>query len=160
MMLMSESRFRLNVAKELLEDALKAANAGAQTLAALGLVLVVENAVFSVISCLRPPSIIVDPVVELMSVIEDLGDKLAEEVSLLVELIEISQYIVYTYRNLLIYGDPTSGKLPSELLQMEDLSDLKSKARRAIEISEAIVAKLSATLEKQKEEEMHSTNTC
>lgn len=139
---LSEPEFRLRVAREFLEVALRMSDRGVLALAALGLVLAVENAVLSVISCFKPPSKVGDLVMELRSVVEDLGGELAGEAPLLGELVEVAQYVMYTYRDLLTYGDPASGRTPSELLQPVDFEDLASKAARIVEVSEALIAKL------------------
>ncbi|MEM0065450.1 MAG: hypothetical protein QXH88_00775 [Sulfolobales archaeon] len=136
---MSESRFYLRVAEDFLTQARKALNLGITSLSALSLVLAVKNSALSIISCFKPPLVMEDVVIELkflneehLSAFENLRQRLEE-------FTEISQYIIYTYLNVLMHGDFATGKTPSEVLSLEELSDLVEISEKAVRIAEWLI---------------------
>lgn len=136
---MDEPRFHLRVAEDFLIQARKALNAGITSLSALSLVLAVENAVLSFISCFEPPLTTEDIVVELKFLIEEHLSIFKDFKNYIEEFVETSQFIIYTYRDLLIHGDPTTNRVPSEVLSLEELLDLVDRAERIADIAEKLV---------------------
>lgn len=137
----SEPQFYLRVAKDFLKQAEKALTSEIFSLAALGLVLAVENSILSVTSCFKSPSTIVDPVMELKFVVEERSEVFEDAASSLNKLIEISQYVTYTYKDMLMRGNYVDGRAPSEILSLEELRELKASVEKAIDIASSLVEK-------------------
>ncbi|MCC6047586.1 MAG: hypothetical protein LM571_05345 [Desulfurococcaceae archaeon] len=139
---MGESAVRLRVADELLEESSRAISLGLPVLASIGSVLAVENSVDAVVSCFRTPSSIRDRVLDLRSVLEEFPDRVKHLEDRLGRLVELSQYVLYTYSELVRYGDPVAGRTPSELLGLEDVEELVRIAREVVGIARYVVEEL------------------
>ncbi|MCS7099952.1 MAG: hypothetical protein RMH84_02980 [Sulfolobales archaeon] len=137
----SEPQFYLRVARDFLNQAERALTSEIFSLAALGLVLAVENSILSVISCFKSPSTIGDPVLELKFVVGERSEVFEDAISSLDKLIEVSQYVTYTYRDMLMRGNYADGKTPSEILSLEELRELRASVEKAIDIASSLVEK-------------------
>lgn len=137
---MGEAQFYIKVAQDFIAQARRAVGAGADLLGAIGLVLAVENSVLSLISCFRPPTFALDAIVELKFLVEERSGALGGPRTHLEEFIELSQHVIYTYRDLLMRGDPATGRTPSEILSPEDLGRLSESAERAVRLAERLSA--------------------
>lgn len=137
----SEPQFYLRVARDFLNQAGRALASETLSLAALGLVLAVENSILSVISCFKSPSTIGDPVLELKFVVEERSEVLEDATSSLNKLIEVSQYVIYTYRDVLMRGNYVDGKTPSEILSLEELRELRASVEKAVDMASSLVEK-------------------
>jgi len=139
---MGESAVRLRVASELLEEASKALSTGLPVLASIGSVVAVENSVDAVVSCFRAPSAIRDRVLDLRSVLEEFSDRVRHLEEYLGRLVELSQYVLYTYGDLVRYGDPAAGRTPSDLLRSEEVEELIRIAREVAVVARRVVEEL------------------
>ncbi|MCC6014333.1 MAG: hypothetical protein LM564_01345 [Desulfurococcaceae archaeon] len=139
---MGESAVRLRVAGELLEESSRALSLGLPVLASIGSVLAVENSIDAVVSCFRTPSSIRDRVLDLTSVLGEFPDRVKHLEDRLSRLVELSQYVLYTYGELVRYGDPAAGRTPSELLGLEEVEELVRVAGEVVGIARYVVEEL------------------
>ncbi len=140
---MGESLVRLKVADEMLGESSRALSAGLLVLASVGSVVAVENSIDAVVSCFRTPSAIRDRVLDLRSVLEEFADRVKHLEDYLSRLVELSQYILYTYGDLVRYGDSVAGRTPSELLRFEEVEELIRVAKEVAGIARHVVEELS-----------------
>lgn len=137
---MREPEFYLLVAKDLLNSARRALGAGVLPLAALGLVFSLENCLLSLISYFKPPTEVTDPVMELNLLSEQLSERLKSSGLSLEELVEFSQHVLGTYKELLTRGSREGWKLPSEVVTEEEVSELLKSVERVANAVEVLVA--------------------
>ncbi len=140
---MSSPRFHLQVAKDFLESSRRAIKAELLSLAAVGLILAAENSVYSVISCFKPPSKIEDPIVELKLLVDEGGEDVSYVSTLLKDFIEISQYVLYTYRELVMRGDVIEERTPSQVVTKDEVLEVLNKVEEVVEVAEKILEKCS-----------------
>lgn len=140
---MSNPRFYLRVAKDLLEAARKAIEVDLHLLAAISLVLSTENSVYSVISCFKPPSKIEDPIIELNLLIEEYRESMTHVNALLKDFIEISQYVIYTYKELVMRGDIVEEIVPSQAVTRDEVLEILSKVEKVVRVAEEILERCS-----------------
>ncbi|MCX8184504.1 MAG: hypothetical protein RMI56_06490 [Sulfolobales archaeon] len=136
---MSESHFYIKVARDFLDQAESVLTSKTLSLAALSLVLAVENSILSVISCFKLPSAVGDPVMELKFIAEEHSAVFGNLAASLDKFIEISQYVEYTYRDILMHGDYANNRVPSEILSIEEFYELKTDVEKTIEIASALI---------------------
>jgi len=143
-----EYEYRLRLAKEYLEEALKALNGGALVATAYEAQLSIENSAKAVIGFFKPPTWIHNPAPELRQIIEQHKEQL-KKVESLVEKLNMLATIAdeaAPRHALTSYGDIMRMMTPREVYKPEEVEELVKKAQRALKIAEEAIESLKRAL--------------
>ncbi|MEM4752585.1 MAG: HEPN domain-containing protein [Sulfolobales archaeon] len=139
-----EYEYRLRLAKEHLEEALKALNGGALVAAAYEAQLSIENSAKAVIGFFKPPTWVHNPAPELRQIIEQRKEQFRELESLTEKLNTLATIAdeAAPHHALTSYGDIMRMMTPREVYKPKEVEELVKKAKEALKIAEEAIESL------------------
>lgn len=139
-----EYEYRLRLAEEHLEEALKSLGGGALVAAIYEAQLSIENSAKAVIGFFKPPTWIHNPASELRQIIAQYWELLRRRSIPTQELNRLATLAdeVAPHQALARYGDPRRMATPKEIYKFDDAKKLIEKAEEAFRIAREIIEKI------------------
>ena len=145
----SEYEYRLKLAREHLEEAVKALNGKALVAAAYEAQLSIENSAKAVIGLFKPPTWIHNPASELRQIIKQHEDNFRKVESMEAKLNTLATLAdeAAPHHALASYGDVSRMITPKEIYKSEEARELVKRAQDAFNIAKEAIEKLKDRLD-------------